>query len=117
MLADWRTWTTLAYFLLMLPLGILYFSVAVTALAVSLSLIFAPVTELLMRLGWLRPMLWGNGDWQVSGLNFSPAWIGTTWLLPLWVLAGVLLLTTFLHLARGLAKLHAHFAKVMLVAR
>ena len=117
MLADWRTWTTLAYFLLMLPLGILYFSVAVTALAVSLSLIFAPVTELLMRLGWLRPMLWGNGDWQVSGLNFSPAWIGTTWLLPLWILAGVLLLTTFLHLARGTAKLHAHFAKAMLVAR
>ena len=117
MLADLRTWTTLAYFALMLPLGIVYFTLSVSALAISLSLIFAPAAELGVRLGWLSSALWGNGDFQLNGMDFSPACIGTTWLLPLWVLAGVLLLTTFLHLARGLAKLHAHFAKVMLVAR
>jgi hypothetical protein len=31
--------------------------------------------------------------------------------------AGVLLLTSFMHLARGVGKLHALFAKSMLVAR
>jgi len=117
MLADWRTWTTLAYFMLMLPLGILYFTIAVTSLTISLSLIFAPLAELGVHLGWLPPSLWGNGDFQLIGWDFSPAWIATSWLLPLWVLAGVVLLTTFLHLARGMGRLHAHFAKSMLVAR
>jgi uncharacterized membrane protein len=37
-LRDYRTWTTLLYMVLMLPLGIIYFSVAITLLAVGLSL-------------------------------------------------------------------------------
>lgn len=117
MLADIRTWTTLTYFVLMLPIGIVYFTLAVTALATSLSLILAPIAELCVRLGWLPPVIWGNGDFQLDGMDFSPAWISHTWLLPLWVLAGVMLLTVFLHLARGIGRLHAHFAKAMLVAR
>src|SRR5262249_8166378 len=39
MLKDVRTWTTLLYLLLMLPLGIFYFTVAVTVLAFSSALI------------------------------------------------------------------------------
>src|ERR1700729_2416718 len=38
MLKDGRTWSTLVYFLLMLPIGILYFVIAVAGLSVSLSL-------------------------------------------------------------------------------
>jgi len=33
MLKDRRTWTTLAYLILMLPLGIVYFAVAVVGLS------------------------------------------------------------------------------------
>ncbi|MFB3078194.1 MAG: sensor domain-containing protein, partial [Lysobacterales bacterium] len=39
MLKDARTWTTLLYMLLMLPLGIFYFTFAVVGLSVSLSFI------------------------------------------------------------------------------
>ena len=38
MLTDRRTWTTMFYFLLMLPLGILYFVIAITGIGVSLGL-------------------------------------------------------------------------------
>jgi hypothetical protein len=37
--------------------------------------------------------------------------------LPLLMLAGVLLLTSFMHLARGIGRLHAMFAKALLLAR
>ncbi|PZQ22014.1 MAG: hypothetical protein DI562_20120 [Stenotrophomonas acidaminiphila] len=40
---DGRTWTAALYLLLMHPLGVLYFSVAITLLALSLGLIAAPV--------------------------------------------------------------------------
>jgi hypothetical protein len=36
---------------------------------------------------------------------------------PLMVLAGVLLLTLLMHLARGIGRLHARYAKALLVAR
>lgn len=36
MLKDTRTWTTLVYFILMLPLGILYFVLAVVGLSVGI---------------------------------------------------------------------------------
>src|SRR5207248_7524228 len=36
MLADARTWTTLLYFLIMLPLGIIYFVIATVGLSVGL---------------------------------------------------------------------------------
>src|ERR1700719_1446745 len=45
MLKDRRTWTTLAYLILMLPIGIAYFVMAVTGLSVSLAFIFAPLVE------------------------------------------------------------------------
>jgi uncharacterized membrane protein len=117
MLKDARTWTTLAYFMLMLPIGIAYFTITVVALVISLSFIFAPAAELGIRLGLLPHSLWGNGDFQFASADLSPAWIGTTWLLPVWVLLGVVLLTVYLHTARGVGRLHAGFAKAMLVAR
>src|SRR5208337_4786812 len=49
MLKDRRTWTTLAYLVLMLPLGIAYFVTAITGLAVSLALIFGPLAGLAER--------------------------------------------------------------------
>src|SRR5580693_5073506 len=51
MLKDSRTWTTLAYLILMLPLGIAYFLIAVVGLAVGLSFLVAPLVTLLHKLG------------------------------------------------------------------
>jgi len=46
----------------------------------------------------------------------NPAWLGSVWAMPLMVLAGVLLLTLLMHVARGVGRLHATYAKVLLVA-
>jgi uncharacterized membrane protein len=54
MLRDVRTWTTLAYLLVMLPLGIIYFTVAVSGLAVSATFIGTPLVLLAQHLGWAR---------------------------------------------------------------
>lgn len=110
MLRDARTWTTLAYFVLMLPLGIAYFTFAVAGLSVSLSFLAAPVVTLLASLGVGEALVDG-------GIHISPGWLESPWLQPLWALIGVLLLTALLHAARGLARVHSRFAKTMLVAR
>jgi uncharacterized membrane protein len=107
MLKDRRTWTTLAYFILMLPLGIVYFVIAVVGLSVSLGFIFAPLVELASRFSWF-----GMPD----DLHSSPAWLDSLWAMPLLVFVGVLLLTVLMHLARGVGRLHAMYAKALLVA-
>jgi uncharacterized membrane protein len=112
MLRDPRTWTTIAYFILMLPIGIIYFVIAVAGLSVSLSFIALPITVILAQAGWF-----GMGGVEVFS-NAQPEWIfDTGFAVPLLGLAGVLLLTSLMHLARGIGRLHAMFAKSMLVAR
>ena len=46
MFTDPRTWTTQLYFLLMLPLGTIYFTVAVSLLSIGLSFVVAPFAVL-----------------------------------------------------------------------
>jgi uncharacterized membrane protein len=112
MLKDPRTWTTIAYFILMLPMGILYFVIAVAGLSVSLSLTALPIIGVLGQAGWF-----GMGGVEVFS-TAQPEWVFHTGLgIPLLGLAGVLLLTSLMHLARGTGKLQAMFAKSMLVAR
>jgi len=108
MLKDVRTWTTLAYLLIMLPLGIAYFTIAVTGLAGSAALILAPVTLLARQLGWTDVDVYSH-----DGHAWSPdhPLLGA---IPLFVL-GVMALTLLMHLARGLVRMHARFAKAMLV--
>jgi uncharacterized membrane protein len=107
MLRDRRTWTTLAYLILMLPLGVVYFVIAVVGLSVSLGFIFAPLLDWAGRYGWFD---------QAGAVHMSPEWLGTLWAAPLLVLAGVVLLTLLMHLARGIGRLHAMYAKALLVA-
>jgi uncharacterized membrane protein len=112
MLKDRRTWTTLAYFLLMLPIGILYFVIAVVGLTVSLTFIALPIAAFLSRWG-----LFGMGGVEVFE-NVHPQWLFDSALaIPVMAALGVLLLTSFMHLARGVGRLHAKFAKSLLVAR
>jgi uncharacterized membrane protein len=112
MLKDRRTWTTIAYFILMLPIGILYFVIAVVGLSVSLSFIALPIAAVLAQAGWF-----GLGGVEVFS-HAQPEWIfDSGFAIPILGVAGVLLLTSLMHLARGVGRLHALFAKSMLVAR
>jgi uncharacterized membrane protein len=108
MLKDARTWTTLVYLLLMLPLGIVYFTVAVTGLAMGGAFVMTPLAVLAEHLGWF-----GSG-W---GVHFGNTFLNdhtTTSSVVLFFL-GVILLTTLMHLARGVARLHVRLAKALLV--
>ena len=108
MLVDRRTWTTMFYFLLMLPLGILYFTIAITGISVGLGLIFGSVAGILLEAGV------GSGGFSVDdSIYFTPSPI----LAPFIFIFGVLLLTAVLHLARGIGRAHGTFAKHLLVAR
>jgi Putative sensor len=106
MLKDRRTWTTLAYLILMLPLGIAYFVIAVVGLSLSLAFTFTPLIYLSDHYGWFDP---GN-------LHIGPAWLESLWALPFMMLTGILLLTLVMHVARGVGRLHAMYAKALLVA-
>ena len=102
MFTDPRTWSAQLYFALMLPLGIVYFTVVVVGLSVSLALGLSPLLNLL-GLGTYISL----GDFDV--LRDMP------WLSPIAVLLGVVLLFATLHLARGVAWAHAQLAKHLLV--
>ncbi len=98
---DYRTWSTLLYQLLMLPLGIIYFTVAITIIATGCGLIVGSVAMVLDATQLL----------QLEGATFQvPVWTA-----PLWLLVGVLLLFLSLHLARLVGHLHGQLAKQMLV--
>lgn len=104
MFTDGRTWSTFLYMLLMLPLGIAYFTLVVTGITLSLSMVFAPLVALLT----------GHGVLTVNG----HAWVPGVWdivLVPVISLLGVLLLFAVMHLARGIGRLHGAFAKHLLV--
>lgn len=103
MLVDRRTWTTMLYFLLMLPLGVLYFCIAVIGLATGLGLTLGPLAALVTH----------EGGIYLDGYYYTPH--------PLLSIAlavfGVLLLTTMLHLCRGIGTMHGGLAKHLLVAQ
>lgn len=99
---DGRTWTAMLYLLLMLPLGILYFTLLVLLLSVSLSFVAAPLSLFFPQ--YLDITVF---DWSMTAQ--------APWLLPLMSIAGILMLFATLHLARGIGKVHGLFAKLLLV--
>jgi len=106
MLKDPRTWTTLAYLLLMLPLGIIYFTVAVAGISLAGGLIAAPLAVIADRFGWLpfdEPVV------------IHPAWLASP-LGSLFAFAlGVLILTALMHVARGVGRVQVALARGLLV--
>ena len=100
-ITDKQTWFTIVYMILMMPLGIIYFSVFITLIALSLSGIAIPV----LQLGYDIPVVYVNGiRYFLHG-----------WVLPLTVIGGVLLGIIILHLARYAGRIHGALAKAMLV--
>ena len=108
MFTDPRTWSTMLYFLLMLPLGVVYFTLATTLLVLGISFVLAPLAV------WT-----GVGDtWQEANdvmlVGIDNVAIDG-WGLVLMLVAGVLLLFATLHLARAIGRGHGLLAKHLLV--
>jgi uncharacterized membrane protein len=107
MFTDPRTWSTLLYMLLMLPLGIAYFTIAVTGICTSVSLAVAPWAVVFLPPDQLSNL-------TVNGEAWPPhAWYW--WMVPAISLCGVLLLFIVLHLSRAIGTLHGYLAKNLLV--
>ncbi|HLT44781.1 MAG TPA: sensor domain-containing protein [Luteimonas sp.] len=102
MFTDLRTWSTMLYMLLMLPLGIVYFTLTIALLSFALSLILSPFA----LLPGVHLSIW------LFGLDIPAE---APWLLPLLAAVGVLLLVVTLHIVRGIGRLHGQIAKHLLV--
>jgi uncharacterized membrane protein len=111
MLKDWRTWSTLAYEALMLPLGVVYFSLTVTGLAIGLALMLAALAGGLRLLGFEIP---GDTHIELGGLLSDEA-ANHPLMLLLYAVSGLVWLTLTMHMVRGIARLHGMLAKRMLV--
>ena len=112
MFTDPRTWSTLLYFVLMLPLGIVYFTLAVSLLATSVSCI---ITPLMVWTGMATTNLQING-WHMLHVDNGIASTSLSgWSLPLVLVGGILLLFATMHIARGIGRLHGLLAKHLLV--
>jgi len=101
LLTDKATWLMLVYMLIQFVLGTTYFVLFVTVLSLSLSFIALPFIQLF----WNMPVM----QWGVERI-FLPYWG-----LVLISIGGLLLWTSFMHLARGIGQLHGRMAKAMLV--
>jgi len=98
---DRTTWTAMLYLILQLPLGIIYFTVMITLIAVSLALIAEPVLHYVFDV----PFVQTNHHYY-----YLPGWT-----MPFLVIGGILLLIVTLHAARGIGRLHGRYAKKLLV--
>ena len=104
LLGDRRTWTSLLYLLLLMPLGIAYFTTFVSLLATGLSLVAVPFARLFHATGTLSLDL--GGTWIITHPNLAGVLCG---------LAGLALLPLTFHLALLLGRFQVWLAKHLLV--
>jgi hypothetical protein len=100
-LSDPRTWSTMLYMALMLPFGVVYFSLLVTMLSLSLGLVAGSVLQLLQ----------GATLITIEDVYYTLP----TWTAPFFCVLGIVLFFATLHMTRGLGYMHAALAKSMLV--
>lgn len=110
LITDRRTWTSLLYFLLHLPLGIAYFAVLITLLSLGLGFLAVPLARLLhasgrfdMDLGCLDLE---GASWMTGHPNQAVILCG---------LAGLALVPLTFHLALLLGRFQVWLAKHLLV--
>ncbi len=111
LLTGKATWLSWIYMLLMLPLGIIYFTVMVTLLAVSISFMATPIGAIVMMAKDIPFDIFSSGDmvWTVS----DPVGFMLTLLI---AVLGFLIGTCTMHIARWIGKVHGKFAKALLVS-
>ena len=101
LVTEKRTWITMIYMIMQLPLGIIYFTVFITLITISLYGIALPI----LQLGFDLPVSYVNGV----------SYYLVDWMLPVAVITGILLATLTMHLSRYLGRLHGIMAKTLLV--
>ena len=102
LLTDKHTWLSLLYMVLQMPLGVLYFSLLVTLIVLSLLFMAAPFIQLI----WNYPII---------SMGFERIFL-PYWALILMAVGGFLTLTLTMHLARATGWLHGRYAKALLVS-
>ena len=102
---DARTWSSMLYLVLMLPLGIVYFVIAIVGIAVPLGIGGGSVWSLLTN----------ESHVQIDDLPWLQHLLHTAPGLILLAAAGVLLFFVTLHVARGIGWMHARLAELLLV--
>jgi hypothetical protein len=100
---DGRTWLTVLDMFMMMPLGIIYFTIAIVLFALSVDFIAAPIKQYVFGL----PLL-DLGPYSVYvGENF----------MPVVMFLGACIFVVMMHVVRGLGGLHAKLARAMLVGK
>ncbi|MDZ4869980.1 MAG: sensor domain-containing protein [Alphaproteobacteria bacterium] len=105
MLADGRTWSSLIYMILQLPLGIIYFTVAVVLGVTSGSVIAGGFYELAT----------GKNVVRLDNYPELDALLSTPHGLVLVIIAGLIGILFTLHLARAIGFIHGKIAEALLV--
>lgn len=104
-LSDVRTWSSLFYMLLRLPLGIAYFTVGVVGLALSLG----------VTAGSIYSLITGESHIQISDAPYLQHFLHTAPGLMVLALCGILLFFLVLHVARAVGWVHGKIAEGLLV--
>lgn len=104
-IGDARTWTSMAYLLLMLPLGVIYFTVGIVGLSLSIGLTGGSIYSLLTN----------ESHIQISNLPWLDHLFHTAPGLFLLAATGVLAFFLFLHVARFIGWTHGKIAEGLLV--
>jgi len=101
MISDKHTWLSIVYMILKLPLGVICFTVVITLVALSLYGIASPI----LQFGLDIPVC------NINGVSYYMA----NWFVPIAVIAGILLATLTMPLAKYIGGKHGALAKAMLV--
>ncbi len=104
-LSDVRTWSSMFYLLLMLPLGVIYFVIAVTGLACSIGITGGAIAGLVT----------GHVDIEMTEAPYLQHFLQTAPGLFVLAIVGLLLFFIVLHIARGIGWLHGRIAELLLV--
>ena len=102
---DIRTWTSMLYLILMLPLGIIYFVTAVVGLSMSLGVAGTSIYSLITNQSHVQI---DEVPWLNHLLHTAPGLVLLTFV-------GILLFFVVLHIARGVGWLHGRIAEELLV--
>ena len=100
-----RTWSSMFYMLLMLPLGITYFVVGVVGLSMSLGI----------TAGCIYSLITGESHFQISDAPYLEHFLHTAPGLVVLGLLGIVLFFVVLHVARAIGWVHGKIAEGLLV--
>jgi uncharacterized membrane protein len=104
-LIDVRTWSSMFYLLLMLPLGVIYFVVAVVGLSLSLG----------VTVGAVYSLITNESHVQIDAAPWLEHFLRTAPGLVVFAALGLLMFFVVLHVARGIGALHGRIAELLLV--